>query len=69
MFLNGIAEIPGSMNQMETLIDKKRIEIAEEEAQRTLAEVQKEQGRLEMQADRERQADEGEEGKSAARNE
>lgn len=50
MFLNRTAEITGWMNQIETLIDEKRTQIVEKEAQRTAAEVQKEYEGLERKA-------------------
>lgn len=69
MFLNRIADILSWMNKMETLIDQKWTQPAEEETQRTAAELQKQHGRLEIQAERERRVAEEEEQKPVSRNE
>lgn len=41
MFLNRTADIPGCINQMKTLMNEKRTQLAEEEPQPTAVEVQK----------------------------
>lgn len=43
MILNSTVDIPGWINQMETLIEEKQIKLSEGEAQHIAAEAQKEQ--------------------------